>query len=54
MPRYEIVIQNLEKPYNKTTLTTPLLANRQMALTWLRYNTPFRYYSVISIRELKI
>jgi len=52
MAKYEIIVNNLEKPYDKTKIITPNLANKNMALTWIKYNRPFKFYGIISIRKL--
>ncbi len=53
MVKFEIVVINLQEPYQKVTIKTPDLANKDMALAWLEYNKPFEHYGIISMKKLK-
>ena len=51
MVKFKIVVNNLERPCDKTTIVTPHLANYNMALVWLELNAPYRYYGIVSSKK---
>jgi len=51
MVKYKIVVNNLEKQHEKTTIITPHVTNYKMALVWLGLNAPYRYYGIVSSKK---